>query len=162
MPRIEIKTIIKAEKQLVFDLARSIDLHQSSMGHTDEKAIAGRTSGLIELHETVTWKAKHFGVYQRLQVKVTEFKSPEYFVDEMMKGAFKKFKHEHIFKTVDGDFTEMKDVFDFESPFGILGRIVNFLLLEKYMTRLLIIRNQLIKKMAEGDGWKELDGLTTR
>lgn len=97
MPRIEIQTEIKADKQIVFDLSRSIDLHKISTKHTNEEAIAGKTSGLIALNESVTWKAKHFGVTQILTSKITEFESPHYFADEMVHGAFKRFKHEHHF-----------------------------------------------------------------
>jgi ligand-binding SRPBCC domain-containing protein len=85
-----------------------------STKQTGEKAIAGRTSGLIELGETVTWRAKHFGMWQRLTSKITEFDRPNYFVDEMVKGPFKSFRHEHHYTRVDNH-TLMIDVFVFES-----------------------------------------------
>lgn len=68
MSKIHVKTTIKADINKVFDLSRDIDLHQSSTSKTNEKAIAGITSGLIEEDETVTWKAKHLGVYQTFEV----------------------------------------------------------------------------------------------
>lgn len=71
MPRIELRTKIKADKQIVFDLSRSIDLHKTSTEQTNETAISGKTSGLIELNETVTWRAKHFGFYQNLTSNIT-------------------------------------------------------------------------------------------
>lgn len=64
MPRIELRKEIKANIELVFDLTRSIDLHKISTAHTKEKAVGGRTSGLLEPGETVTWRAKHLGIYQ--------------------------------------------------------------------------------------------------
>src|ERR1700759_359494 len=94
---IELSTMIDAPIQVCFDLSRSIDLHIESTKQTGEKAIAGRTSGLIEMGESVTWRAKHFGVWQNLTSKITEFKSPDYFTDEMVSGAFKSFRHEHLF-----------------------------------------------------------------
>ncbi|MGO4878380.1 hypothetical protein ACEN2P_17390 [Pedobacter psychrotolerans] len=60
MAVIILKTQIAAPIEKCFDLCRSIDLHLKSMQHTDERAIDGRTSGLIGFHETVTWKARHF------------------------------------------------------------------------------------------------------
>ena len=155
MPRIEITTYINAPKEGVFDLARSIDLHMISTQHTNEMAVGGRTSGLIELGETVTWQAKHFGINQKLTVEITEFDRPHYFVDEMRKGAFKSFRHQHLFSQVN-DQTEMKDIFDFSSPMGILGNVFNALVLISYMTRLLIIRNNTIKDYAESDKWKQV------
>lgn len=155
MPRIQITTKIKAPKEVCFDLSRSIDLHQVSMDHTNEKAIAGRITGLIEMGEEVTWEAVHFGVKQRLTSKITQFDFPHSFRDEMVKGAFKSFTHDHIFLEENG-VTEMQDIFDFESPLGWLGDIFNYLILEKYMTTLLQRRNQVIKEIAESGKWKEI------
>lgn len=155
MPRIELNTKIKADIQIVFDLSRSIDLHKISTEHTDEEAIAGRTSGLIGMNESVTWRAKHFGIYQKLTSKITAFDRPNYFSDEMIMGAFKRFKHEHHFSEV-GDMTLMTDYFDYESPLGILGRLADRLFLKKYMTGLLKKRNWVIKDFAENGRWKEV------
>jgi len=148
MPLIEIKTLVNADIKTCFDLARNIDFHKESLQHSNEKAIAGKTSGLIGLGEWVTWEAKHFGIKQKLTSKITKFSSPTYFVDEQVSGAFRYFKHEHIFEKLNKQ-TLMIDRFDFESPFGILGRLVNVLFLKKYMTNLLVIRNQFIKRKAE-------------
>lgn len=148
MPTIELATKINAPIEKVFDLARSIDLHIESTKQTGEKAIAGKTSGLIELGETVTWRAKHFGIWQTLTSKITEFDRPNYFVDEMVQGAFKSFRHEHHFSRIDNQ-TLMKDVFEFESPLGVLGNLFNWLVLTAYMRTLLTKRNKVIKEAAE-------------
>ncbi|MCZ4410015.1 SRPBCC family protein [Cryomorphaceae bacterium 1068] len=155
MPRIELQTEIKADIETVFDLSRSIDLHKLSTQQTNETAVAGKTSGLIGLNETVTWRAKHFGIYQHLTSKITAYDRPTYFVDEMISGAFKRFKHEHRFSATDGG-TLMTDIFDYESPFGILGKLVDQLILEKYMTNLLTQRNSVVKEVAESGKRKEL------
>ncbi len=148
MPAIELHTHINAPIEKVFDLARSIDLHIQSTKQTGEQAIAGRTSGLIGLGETVTWRAKHFGIWQGLTSKITVYNYPTFFADEMVKGAFKSFRHEHYF-SVEGKGTLMRDVFVFESPFGIVGRLFNWLILKRYMTRFLLERNRVIKETAE-------------
>ncbi|WP_033958213.1 SRPBCC family protein [Psychroserpens jangbogonensis] len=148
MPLIEIKTLINADIQTSFDLSRNIDFHTESLEHSNEKAIAGKTSGLIEFGEWVTWEAKHFGIKQQLTSKITKFKSPHYFVDEMVSGAFKSFKHEHIFQSKNNQ-TLMTDKFQFESPFGIIGKLANVLFLKRYMINLLATRNAFLKKKAE-------------
>lgn len=155
MPKIELITEIKAERGIVFDLSRSIDLHKISTEQTNEKAIGGKTSGLIGMNESVTWRAKHFGIYQNLTSKITEFQRPEYFVDEMQKGAFKEFKHEHHFDELNGK-TKMTDIFDYKSPFGIIGKIADKLFLKKYMTELLVKRNLIVKDFAETEKWKKI------
>ena len=155
MPKIELKTKIKADRKVVFDLSRSIDLHKISTEQTNEQAIAGKTSGLIGMNESVTWRAKHFGIYQNLTSKITEFDRPSYFADEMVKGAFKEFKHEHHFVESNGG-TLMIDIFDYKSPFGILGKLADKMFLEKYMTELLTERNRIVKEFSESEKWKEL------
>ena len=155
MPIIRIETKIKAAKNIVFDLSRSIDLHKISTKQTNEEAIAGVTSGLIENGESLTWRDKHFGIYQRLTSKITAFEQPDYFVDEMEKGIFKRFKHEHIFEEIQGQ-TLMIDVFDYESPLGILGKIADKMFLKNYMKQLLEKRNEAIKEFAETDKWKQV------
>ncbi|MEM9722192.1 MAG: SRPBCC family protein [Bacteroidota bacterium] len=157
MPIIQLEMKINAEIGIVFDLSRSIDLHKISTRHTHEEAVAGVTSGLIKMGESVTWRAKHFGIYQKLTSKITAFDRPNYFVDEMVKGAFKRFKHEHIFEEQEGQ-TLMKDVFEYESPLGLLGNMADALILEKYMRRLLEKRNETIKVFAETERWKEVLG----
>ncbi len=155
MPLIKIKTFIKAPIERCFDLSRSIDLHKISTEHTNEEAIAGTTSGLIGLGESVTWRARHFGVTQQLTTQITECNAPFFFVDEMTKGAFKSFRHEHFFERSQSH-TLMTDHFDYTSPFGVLGMMADFLFLENYMKKLLTKRNNTIKQYAESDQWKEV------
>jgi ligand-binding SRPBCC domain-containing protein len=155
MPRIELQTEIRAKRDIVFDLARSIDLHKISTVHTLEEAIAGKTMGLISLNETVTWKARHFGIYQKLTSKITAYKFPEYFVDEMVDGAFKFFRHEHRFSDL-SDGTLMIDFFEYKSPYGILGRFADWLFLKRYLIKLLTIRNTTIKEFAESEKHKSI------
>ena len=155
MTEIYLETLINAPIQICFDLSRSIDLHKISLEHTNEKAIAGRTSGLIEKGEFVTWQAKHFGVNQKMTVKITALDSPIYFCDEMTKGTFKSMRHEHFFEQKDNK-TLMKDKFCYETPFWFFGQIFDALILENYMKQLLETRNQTIKRIAESDEWKIL------
>lgn len=158
MPRITLETLINAPAERVFNLSLNIDLHKLSMAHTNEEAIAGRTSGIIQEGETVTWRAKHLGVTQKLTVKITKVNHPRYFRDEMLKGAFKSMAHEHIFEAK-GNQTLMIDVFEFESPLGPIGRLFNALFLESYMRKLLEERNEVIKRVAESDEWRKLEGM---
>ena len=155
MPNIKLRTEINASKEIVFYLSRSIDLHKISTEHTNEEAIAGKTNGLIGLNESVTWRARHFGIYQNLISKITEFKQRDLFSDEMIQGAFKSFRHEHHFTDFNGG-TLMIDYFNYKSPFGFLGVIADILFLEKYMTNLLKKRNTTIKAFAETDKWRRI------
>jgi ligand-binding SRPBCC domain-containing protein len=149
-----IKTLIAAPIKMCFDLSRSIEFHQYTTRKTGEKAIGGKTNGLIELHESVTWEATHFFIRQRLTSKITVFNSPCSFTDSMTEGAFKSLHHNHIFEQID-QHTCMTDVFIYEVPFGVMGEIFNRIILKRYMTDLLKERNDAIKNAAESGEWKK-------
>jgi ligand-binding SRPBCC domain-containing protein len=153
MPTIDFTTEIAAPRERVFDLSRSIDLHSASLSRSKEQAIAGVTSGLIGLGQEVTWRARHFGVWFKLRVRISEMERPARFADVMVDGPFRRVEHHHYFAETPAG-TEMRDVFSFASPFGIIGRIVDALCLQRYMHALLIERNRAIKAVAESDEWK--------
>jgi ligand-binding SRPBCC domain-containing protein len=153
MPLIQLITEINAPIERCFNLSRSIDLHLKSTSKTNEKAILGVTRGLIGLGEQVTWRARHFGVYQNLTSKITAYKYPFYFRDIMLNGAFKKMEHDHWFEK-QGEITSMTDHFYFEAPFGIVGKIVSKYVLTNYLKKFLEERNSVIKNFAESDDWK--------
>ncbi|WP_443945458.1 SRPBCC family protein [Pedobacter sp. AW1-32] len=148
MQLITLKTEINAPIDECFDLSRSIDLHLDSMKTSNEKAIAGKTTGLIDLNESVTWLARHFGIRFKMTSQVTDMKKPYQFMDEMVKGPFKSLKHLHYFNAKE-ESTEMLDVFEFEAPLGFLGWIAEHTFLRFYMKRLLCKRNAIIKLEAE-------------
>lgn len=157
MPTIVLKTIINSSIDICFDLSRSIDLHKLSTAKTNEEAIAGITTGLINLNETVTWKATHFGIRQELTSKITEMDRPYYFRDEQIKGIFKLIYHEHKFEKIDNNVV-MTDIFKFQSPFGIFGKFFNSLILTRYLRQFLIERNAILKEFAETEKWKMVIG----
>jgi ligand-binding SRPBCC domain-containing protein len=149
MTTIILTTKINGAVTECFDAARNIDLHQKSMRQFNEIAINGVTSGLINNGESVTWKAKHFGINMKMTVGITEMSRPHSFTDEMIKGPFKSMKHQHLFSS-DGGITIMKDIFEFQSPFGLAGKLFDRLFLKMYMKNLLVARNKVIKSNVEG------------
>ena len=148
MTTLILTTKIKAPIETVFDVSRNIDIHQLSAAQSNEKAIDGRTSGLIELNETVTWSGKHFGMKLLHKSRITQFNFPTYFVDEQLKGQFKSFKHQHFFEQKE-NYVEVKDLLEYETPFGIFGKLFDTLLLKKHLTDFIIHRNAVLKNLAE-------------
>ncbi len=146
--RIELTTVIAAPPDLCFDLARDVELHPKSLAHTAERAIAGRTTGCIGLGEHVTWRGRHFGVWHEHTARITAFDPPRHFRDTMVRGRFAAFVHDHFFEPC-AEGTRMRDVLEFRSPCGWLGRLVDRLLLRGYLTRLLACRNVALAAEAE-------------
>jgi ligand-binding SRPBCC domain-containing protein len=151
--RIELSTCIAAPPERCFDLARSVDLHVRSTAATRERAVAGTTSGLLALGNEVTWRARHLGVWQSLTGRISAYDRPRYFQDTMVRGAFRRLRHEHFFEPAEGGGTIMRDVFEYAAPFGLLGRLVERLFLTAYMRRFLEARNRELKVVAESDRW---------
>lgn len=155
MSKIHLTTFIAAPIERVFDLSRSISLHKIAAINTNEIAIAGTTCGLIKENETVTWQAKHLYKTRRLTSKITAMQRPDHFTDEMISGDFKNFRHEHHFKAIDNG-TILIDILNFESPYGIIGKIFSSLYLKKYLEKFIIHRNIIIKEYAETEKWNVL------
>ncbi len=144
---IRLETFIHAPVETCFDLSRSVDLHQTSAQQTDERAIAGVTSGLMNLDDVVTWEARHFGIRQRLTVKITAFQRPHHFRDSQVSGIFHSFDHDHYFEEKN-DGTVMKDVFRFQCPLGVLGTMADPVV-TRHLRNFLETRNRVIKQVAE-------------
>ncbi len=148
MSQIIIETYINAPAEICFDLMRDIRIHAETTSQTNEKAVNGVTDGMIGLGQTVTFEGTHFGMRQRLTVRVVEFERPWLFVDEMTEGRFKAFKHIHEFFP-SGEGTLMKDTLIWTSPFGILGKIVDKIILEGHLRTLVTTRNIRLKQIVE-------------
>jgi ligand-binding SRPBCC domain-containing protein len=149
MPTITIETRIRAPIALVFDLARDPLAHAEQSSFTGERVVEpGKTSGLLEAGDLLTFEGRHLGVRQRLTVKITEMDAPRRFVDEGVRGAFRSLRHVHDFR-VEGDETVMRDVIEWTSPFGILGRIADALFVTRHMRWFVTSKQQRLKQQAE-------------
>lgn len=148
MPLIKHEQFIQAPLEVCFDLARSVDIHIVTSSKTKEKVVDGVMHGLLEKGDSVTWEAIHFGIRQRLTAKVTHMEKPYIFIDIMVQGAFKSFKHTHQFIEKNGG-TLMLDTFEYTSPLGPIGVIADKLFLEKYMTNFITARANELRKIAE-------------
>jgi ligand-binding SRPBCC domain-containing protein len=136
----EVTTDIDAPPEVVFDLCLDVDAHLASMSQTGERAVAGVTTGRIGLDEEVTWRAVHFGVPFSMTSRVTALDRPRRFVDQQVRGPFRRFHHEHLF-VPDGTGTRMIDRVSFAAPLGPLGWTVE--------RRLIDTRASFVKTSAE-------------
>ncbi len=147
MPVFRIVTTIAAPVERCFDLSRDIDLHLESMVASKERVVGGVASGLIGADQEVSWQARHFGVQWHMTSRITAFEPPHRFVDEMVRGPFAAFRHEHRFEA-NGGGTRMTDVVDVRMGWGPIGPVAD-LVAAAYLRRLLTIRNGVIRRKAE-------------
>jgi ligand-binding SRPBCC domain-containing protein len=139
--RFQLVNVVDAAPEVLFDLSLDIDLHVRSMAASNERAVAGVTSGRIGPGQDVTWRARHFGVPLTMSSRITAYDRPARFVDEQIRGPFSRFRHEHLFERVGGG-TRMTDRVEFAAPLGPLGRVVEKLVLARYLERLIAERNR--------------------
>lgn len=154
MGRIELTTKIAAPRERCFDLVRSVDFHIVTAGESGERVVAGRLQGLLEAGERVTWRARHLGIEQELEVLVTVCERPTHLRDEMVRGVFASMRHDHRFDERDG-VTTMHDDFAYRAPLGVLGRIAEALVVDQHLRRFLAERARILKHAAESERWRD-------
>jgi ligand-binding SRPBCC domain-containing protein len=146
---IQLETVIHAPIQDCFDVSLSVDAHTASMAASGERVVGGVSTGLMSLGDTVTWRARHFGIPFRMTSMITSYDRPARFIDEQQTGPFRRWQHEHRFAALGDRETLMIDEVDFRSPVGPIGRAVDHLILQRYMSQLLRGRNRWIKLSLE-------------
>jgi ligand-binding SRPBCC domain-containing protein len=146
---IRLDTVIAAPIGDCFDLSLSVDAHTTSMSASRERAIRGATRGIMRLGDTVTWRARHFGIPFRMTSAITEYEYPSRFVDEQQHGPFQRWRHEHRFTALANGETQMTDLVQFRSPLGPLGSVADRLVLDRYLPHLLGQRNAWLKAILE-------------
>ncbi len=149
MSSLRLETEIAARVGECFDLSVSVDAHTSSMSASRERVVGGVSSGSMRLGDSVTWQARHFGLPFRMTSAITVHERPHRFVDEQTRGPFRAWWHEHSFTETETGGTRMVDVVEFRAPVGLLGALVDRLVLRRYLRSLLDQRNQWLKDALE-------------
>ena len=143
-----VTTRIAAPPDEVFDLCLDIEAHERSLASSRERAVGGTTTGRLAPGDEVRFRAWHFGIRFALTSRITEYERPHRFVDEQVRGPFSTYRHEHRFAD-GGGVTVMEDEVSFVAPFGALGRLVERLVLARYLRELIEERNGSLKAELE-------------
>jgi hypothetical protein len=156
MIHIQQTTLIHAPIHRCFDLSRSVEIHLLANIHSGAQtlAIAGITSGLVGLHQRVTWRAKHFGLWHNLTTETTALDAPTFLQVTMTQGIFRTMQTDHHFRALTPTLTEMKNIFRVAAPLAVLGPLAEALFLRRYMLALLRERNHVIQRVAESTDWQ--------
>ncbi|MEV4639436.1 SRPBCC family protein [Actinoplanes sp. NPDC049548] len=138
MPRFQLTTAVPTAPEELFDLSLDVDAHMASMAQSGERVVGGVRSGPMKLGDEVTWSARHFGVRWRMTSRITAYERPLRFVDEQVRGPFRRWWHEHTFQwDPEAEVTVMRDVIEFVAPVGMVSHAV----LGPYMVKLIERRN---------------------
>lgn len=148
MPTVVVVTQIHAPIERCFDFARSVKAHELSSVSTRERVVSNHPVDLLALNDVVTFEASHLLVRQRLSARVVEFDRPFRFVDEMESGVFKRLRHLHEFREIDGS-TFMKDTIVWTSPLGILGHIADFFVVKRHLRTFITEKQLKLRQLIE-------------
>ncbi len=80
--------------------------------------------------------------------EITQVQRPAYFVDEQRIGPYRIWHHEHFFRVVGADRTEVRDLIHYVPPLGPLGSIINALLIRPQLERIFAFREQELTRIA--------------
>jgi uncharacterized protein len=84
------------------------------------------------------------GIPLRWLTEIEQWDPPHGFVDVQLKGPYRLWHHTHTFAAVNGG-TNIVDVVQYALPFGLLGRIVHRLQVQRDVARIFAYRQQQIK-----------------
>lgn len=146
MTHIRLETEIGAPVDVCFDLCLNVDVQVSL--DPGMRAVGGVTSGPLALGDSVTWRARHFGLQWYMTSRIIRVDRPSRFADEMQSGPFALWRHRHTFEENEIG-TRMLDEVEYRPPLGPMGRLFDAAVLKQYLTRLLRSRNQQLKCIAE-------------
>lgn len=143
-------TTIAAPIDRCFRLSTSIEVVALTLAM---RPVSGKLAGTIEAGDQLLWRGWKFGLPQMHETLITGYRDPIYFQDTMGRGRFAAFQHDHHLKVVKGG-TLLEDELRFSLPFGWAGSVVGAVMMVPHIRGLLRRRFALLKKLAEGDGWK--------
>ncbi|HEY4010913.1 MAG TPA: hypothetical protein VGM11_12235 [Acidobacteriaceae bacterium] len=145
--------VIQAPIERVFALSCSVAVVQRELGM---KPAAGRTAGLVCAGDVVRWEGMQFGFpNHHVSLIVPEtWEPPHFFQDRMIAGRFESFEHDHrLTETAEG--TRLDDEVRFSMKLRWGGAVTGRLLLVPHIRGLMRRRFHLLKRLAEGEGWRE-------
>lgn len=152
MPTVRLTTRIDAPVERCFDLYRSVSLHVDSYKHAHERAVGAITSGLVGPGDVAAFRMRAFGFPYRMSVVVAEYDPPHHFRDSQTEGFFLRADHDHHF-AVDGGATLVTDVFDYTPRFASFGRLLDRLMVARYVRWTISQKNSNVKRVAESGEW---------
>ena len=144
---------VNAPIERCFLLSTSLELVQ----RTSKMHLAGkqstRTSGLVERGDKLLWRGWILSLPQFHESVITKYERPDYFQDAMARGRFKRFEHDHFFAETGGQ-TVLKEKVRFSLPLRWATRSLGQHIVTPHIARLLRHRLELLKRVAEGEEWK--------
>jgi ligand-binding SRPBCC domain-containing protein len=86
------------------------------------------------------------GIKTKWVSEITQFEDHKYFVDVQLYGPYAFWHHKHFITEIDGG-VEMEDIIDYKVPFGILGQLVQPLIVKPKLEEVFNYRREQLEKL---------------
>jgi ligand-binding SRPBCC domain-containing protein len=83
------------------------------------------------------------------EVQIEKVQKPHLLVDLALKSPFKYWKHSHIFTQKANGFCELKDLVEYEAPFGFFGELFDFFIVRE-LAKMFRYRHEVTQKILGG------------
>lgn len=121
MKTLEFKTLINTTDDKLFEFhTDSNNIKEITPSNTKVELLNEDTSTF--LNKIIKIKTTKFFISTYWEVKIEKLDYPNILIDIALKSPFKFWRHQHIF-TQQNNQCELKDIIEFELPFGILGKL---------------------------------------
>lgn len=102
----------------------------------------------VEMHAgaRIDYRVRPLGVPQRWTSLISVWDPPHRFVDEQVRGPYRRWHHLHEFRAVEGG-TEIRDTVTYALPFGPLGRLAHALLVRHQLRAIFEYRERRVREL---------------
>lgn len=94
----------------------------------------------------IDYYIKIFSLPIRWRTIITNYEYPSQFIDQQLKGPYSFWHHTHTFEETENG-TIIKDQIRYVVPFGLLGRILNYLWIKRDLKNIFEYRKEKIKEL---------------
>jgi ligand-binding SRPBCC domain-containing protein len=118
----------------------------------DFKILTSLTDKAIYEGMLINYRVKplfHIPLYW--QTEICKVQYPLFFTDRQLKGPYKLWEHTHTFVEKDNGVL-MKDTVKYQLPFGIIGKLVHSLIVQKKIENIFIYRKNVLNKIFDNHG----------
>ncbi len=121
------------------------NLKEITPDHMGFQIISGADRAMFQ-GQIIQYIVKPFpGISTKWVTEITHVKEGEYFVDEQRFGPYSLWHHKHFIKEIEGG-VEMEDLIDYKVPFGILGQMIQPLLVKKQLQKIFRYRETVLEE----------------
>jgi ligand-binding SRPBCC domain-containing protein len=142
MPKLECKLFVPQDLDTVFEFfSDAANLQELTPGWLDFRILTPN----IEMRPgaMIDYKLRVRGIPLRWRSEITEWEPPHRFVDNQVRGPYRRWHHQHVFKAVDGG-TEVIDIVDYSAPGGFL---VEKLFVDRDIRRIFAYRHERLQEL---------------